>query len=229
MSASPHGVPAPDRVIPADEPVTGARLPRQRRSHASLERMLGAAEQLMIERSSEDFTLHEVAKVGDVSIGSIYLRFEGKNDLIRAVIAREFEILDAQEDDMLVKAIGRSASLEQFMPAYVEAYAELLRHHAPLLRLIMLRAARDPLVSGPGSARGQRAREMSTTAILRYRHEIGGADPELKAASAFNVIFATLARNLSLGQAGKSEIGQDWQSLKTELGRMTLAYLRSDM
>lgn len=215
-------------VAPHEDEGDGARKPRQQRSQESLDRMLAATETLMLERSSEDFTLHEVAAVGNVSIGSIYLRFKRREDLIRAVIAREFERLDAEEDEMLVQAIGRSANLALFMPAYVEAYAEFLKHHAPLLRLIMLRASWDPIVATPGGERGQKSRVQSTAAILRYRNEFGGSNHELKASSAYHVIFATLARSLSLGEARHTLDGLDWDSLKAELGRMMLAYLRAE-
>ena len=48
---------------------TVSRRPQQGRSKASLERMLEAAKGLMLELGSEDFTLLEVSKRGNVSIG----------------------------------------------------------------------------------------------------------------------------------------------------------------
>ena len=65
-----------------------SRKPQQGRSKASLERMLAAGRELMLERGSEEFTLQEVSERGQVSIGSIYLRFESKDNLVRGVIAR---------------------------------------------------------------------------------------------------------------------------------------------
>ena len=54
---------------------------------------------------------------------------------------------------------------------------------------------------------------------------MGGNDKALKANSSYHVIFATLARQLSLGSTGESVHDYDWQQLKRELGRMCLAYL----
>src|SRR5439155_8476116 len=62
-----------------------SREPLQGRSRASFERMLEAAEKLLVERGSDEFTLSDVSKAGKVSIGSIYCRFDSKDDLIRAV------------------------------------------------------------------------------------------------------------------------------------------------
>lgn len=214
------------RKDPAGQVTDGAvsRKPQQGRSKASLERMLAAAEKLMLERGSEDFTLQEVSSSGKVSIGSIYLRFDGKDNLVRAVIADHLERMEAEEDRMLT-AVTKAKTLEAFVANYVDGYAELLKHHAPLLRLTMQRASTDPLVSAPGKIAALRFATLSTAAMMAYADEIGGTDKELKANSAYHVIFAMLARQLSLGSTGESAHDYDWQQLKRELGRMCLAYL----
>jgi AcrR family transcriptional regulator len=201
-----------------------SRKPQQGRSKASLERMLAAAEQLMIERGNEEFTLQEVSQRGNVSIGSIYLRFDSKDNLVRAVISDHLERMKAEEDRMLA-VVTKSTSLDSFVAAYVEAYAELLQQHAPLLRLTMQRAENDPLVSEPGKRVALRVEDLSTAAMMVYADEMGGKDKELKANSSYHVIFATLARQLSLGSTGGSAHDYDWGKLKRELGRMCLAYL----
>ncbi|HWU01305.1 MAG TPA: TetR family transcriptional regulator [Novosphingobium sp.] len=213
---------------PARRRAGSARQPKQPRSQASLERMLQATQALMLERGNEDFTLQDVGNLGQVSIGSIYLRFAGKDNLVRAVIAQEFERIEHDEREMLIRAIGESACLADFIPRYVTAYAEMLRQHAPLLRLIMERAQHDPLVSEPGKRIARSSDEASTQAMLRYRHEFGGQDHELKANAAYQIIFSTLARYLSLGSVAETREEADWASLKIELGRMTLAYLSTD-
>ncbi len=201
-----------------------SRKPQQGRSKASLERMLAAAEKLMLERGSEDFTLQEVSSSGNVSIGSIYLRFDGKDDLVRAVISDHLERMEAEED-VLLSAVKGAKSLKAFVANYVDGYAELLRHHAPLLSLTMQRASTDPQVSAPGKSAALRFAALSAAAMMAYADEICGNDKELKANSAYHVIFAMLARQLSLGSTGESAHEYDWQQLKRELGRMCLAYL----
>jgi AcrR family transcriptional regulator len=213
-------------------PPTGkgtSRQPQQGRSRASLERMLAAARELMLERGSEEFTLQEVSQRGNVSIGSIYLRFESKDNLVRAVIAESDGDIGAAEDAMFRMLRAESTSLGQFVPRYVEAYAEVLRQFAPLLRLSMDRAAFDPQVSAPGKVRANTAAAAATEAMLAFADEIAGPDRQLKADAAFRIIFATLARQLSLGSTFESMDPIDWEQLKRELGRMTLAYLTADI
>jgi AcrR family transcriptional regulator len=205
-----------------------SRMPQQGRSKASLGRMLVAATELMLERGSEEFTLQEVSDRGQVSIGSIYLRFESKDNLVRGVIAEALEALAKEEAAMLQKLAGECESLAKFVPAYVETYAEILHRHAPLLRMAMERASFDPLVQAPGKQHALRAEQIATDAMLAHAAEFGGGDNAVKAHSAYHIIFATLARQLSLGSTGESAHDYDWNLLKRELGRMTLAYLRAD-
>ena len=205
-----------------------SRKPQQGRSKASLERMLAAGRELMLERGSEEFTLQEVSDRGSVSIGSIYLRFESKDNLVRGVIAEALDALAAAEGELLARLERDCSNLAEFVPAYVEGYAEVLRLHAPLLRMTMERASFDPLVSAPGKQHALRAEEQSVQGMLAHSAEFGGSDHRVKAQSAYHIIFATLARQLSLGSSGEAVHDYDWNLLKRELGRMCLAYFRAD-
>ena len=205
-----------------------SRKPQQGRSKASLERMLVAARELMLERGSEEFTLQEVSERGQVSIGSIYLRFESKDNLVRGVIAEVLDSLRAEENSLLERLAKDCPDLDRFVPAYVEAYAELLRRHAPLLRMTMERAVFDPLVAGPGKENALRAEADATEAFLKHSAQFGGTDHRVRAQAAYHIIFATLARQLSLGSSGEAAHGYDWSLLKRELGRMCLAYFYAD-
>jgi len=205
-----------------------SRTPQQGRSVASLERMLAAAEQLILERGNEDFTLQEVSQAGNVSIGSIYLRFDSKDSLVRAVIAKEIERIGEEEERVFTGVSEAAKSLGEVVPAFVSAYAEILRRHAPLLRVAMERAAYDPLVRGPGKTRAYQAESLNMKTLMKYRDEFGGSNPEVKAAASHHIIYATLARQLSLGSNAETTEHYDWEVLKTELGRMCLAYLRAD-
>ena len=209
-------------------PASPNRQPLQGRSKASLARILSATRALMLERGSEDFTLQDVSKLGNVSIGSIYLRFDGKDALVRSVLSEFLQDLSREEDAMMAGVQEQSRNLGELVPLYVVAYAEILRKHAPLLRLAMERASFDPLVSEPGKRSAFRSEQRGADAMLAYADEFGGGDKALKARSSYHVIFATLARQLSLGSTGESVHDTDWEIMKQELGKMCLAYLRAD-
>ncbi len=203
-----------------------SRQPRQGRSLASFQRMLEATKSLMLERGSENFTLQDVSDRGGVSIGSIYLRFESKDRLLHAVIAQELEAILEGERQMVEGIVAEATSLADFLPRYVEAYSGFLAAHAQLLATIMQRAEVDPAVSAPGRETSQRSAEISAAAILRFRDEISGDDPERRAHAVFRIVFATAARQFGLGSTSESADDRIWAVLKTELSTMALAYLR---
>lgn len=219
-------------IEPAPFAVTDvSREPQQGRSQASLKRMLEATRDLMLQRGSEEFTLQEVSEQGQVSIGSIYLRFESKDNLVRGVIAQALESLEEDETRLMAQLDKNCTNLASLVSDFVDGYAEVLRKHAPLLRLTMERAEHDPLVAKPGRAHALRAERQAAESMLKHAAEFGGrdaADYKLKAQSGYHVIFATLARQLSLGSSGEAVHAYDWNQMKQELARMCLAYLRAD-
>ncbi|PCD01910.1 TetR family transcriptional regulator [Sphingomonas spermidinifaciens] len=204
-----------------------SRQPRQGRSRESFERMLAATRELMLERASEEFTLQDVSERGAVSIGSIYLRFESKDNLIHAVIAEALTEIISSESAMLAEVADQSKSLAEFVPRYVERYSQLLAEHAPMLRLVMQRASFDPAVSGPGKATAAQSARTAVEAMLHFRDEMPAADPAAKALAAFHIIFATMARHLSLGSTAEGADQTAFGALRVELAEMVLAYLRT--
>lgn len=206
-----------------------SRKPRQGRSLASFERMLEATKSLMLERGGEEFTLQDVSERGNVSIGSIYLRFESKDRLLHAVIAQELEGLITGERAMLDSVLADSDTLARFLELYIDRYSAFLASNAPIMRTIMQRAAIDPAVSGPGKETAHRSAMMSIEAVLHFANEVGGHNPHDKAQVAFQIIFATIARQYGLGSTPESgEKEAVWELVKQELAKMALAYLRFD-
>jgi AcrR family transcriptional regulator len=203
-----------------------SRKPRQGRSLASFRRMLDATKALMLERGSEDFTLQDVSERGAVSIGSIYLRFESKDRLLHAVIAEELQSIVEKERQLIEGILAESKSLADFLPRYVDGYSAFLATHSQLLRTIMQRAALDQAVSGPGKETAQRSADLSAAAILTFRDEIRSKNPEQSAQAVFRIVFATAARQFGLGSNAESADDSIWNTLKSELAVMALAYLQ---
>ncbi|WP_298287820.1 TetR/AcrR family transcriptional regulator [Novosphingobium sp.] len=215
-------------TIHTDALASGAlsRKPLQGRSLASFERMLEATKALMLETGGDAFTLQDVSERGQVSIGSIYLRFESKDRLLHAVIAEELKNVIRLEQAMLTETIAESPTLGEFLPRYIERYSSFLKIHAPLLRTIMQRAAVDPAVSEPGKETARRSATLSIEAILTYRDEIKSSDAADRAHAVFQIVFATIARQFGLGSSPESGDPAVWEFMKDELSKMALAYLR---
>jgi len=208
---------------------TALRAPVQGRSKASYERMLAAAEALLIAQGSDDFTLQEVSKKGKVSIGSIYNRFEGKEALLHAVHLRVLERVDNQMEQRLDAARKGATNLQQLVVALIEAVAETLRDHADILRPMMQRASVDPLVAANGKASYAATANAVQQALLLHADEIRQPDPIVAVDSVYRVLYAAIARYLGFGTYAEAAREGEWATLKRDLGLMIAAFLSSDI
>ncbi|MET9534181.1 helix-turn-helix domain-containing protein [Streptomyces sp. NPDC006649] len=104
-----------------DEPNRRAhyREPRQARSAATLARVLQAAEEIASSAGLEEMTITGVAERAGVSVGSIYRRFEGKEQLVAALTERMLE----QREEYVAEHL-RTA--EPSLPGVLDAYAHAL-------------------------------------------------------------------------------------------------------
>lgn len=204
------------------------REPQQGRSRASFERMLAAAEALLAERGSDDFTLKEVGLRGKVSIGSIYCRFDGKDDLVRAVQARVLERVNAEQLAMVETARREARDLVTLVNQLVESMAEILRGYAEVMRPFMLRASTDALVAELGKRRYAEVADAVYAALLDHRDEIRQPDAERAVRSAYRILYSAIARYLGFGSALGSAWDGDWVVLKEDLARMLAAFLTTE-
>ncbi|MFD1949790.1 TetR/AcrR family transcriptional regulator [Sphingomonas arantia] len=205
--------------------VAKARAPQQGRSKASFERMLVTAEQLMTERGSDEFTLNEVARHGKVSIGSIYCRFDSKDDMVRVVQLRVLERVDADVLAAIAAVQAEARDLTDMVHHMVQAVAEALRRFADVMRPLMLRASSDPIVAAIGKRSYARASNAVIAAILTHRDEIRHPDPEHAADAGYRIVYASIARYLGFGSSIDAAWEGDWTELKVDLGDMFASYL----
>lgn len=205
---------------------SGAREPKQGRSRASFERMIEAATTLLRERAGPEFTLTDVSKLGKVSIGSIYCRFESKEVLIREAHVRTMARFHDDEVAMIDRIRKRSEDLETLIPAMVSDLAEFLRQRASTLSAFMICATNDQVIAKAGAEAYARARDAIIELILEHKKEIARADPDRAAEAVFNLVYAALARHLGLGHAPIAE-SMTWSRLKEDLGEMALSYLKT--
>ncbi|WP_186291272.1 TetR/AcrR family transcriptional regulator [Nitrospirillum viridazoti] len=197
----------------------------QSRSKASYERMLAAAQDLLKIHGNDEFTLTDVSRVGKVSVGSIYCRFDSKDDLIRAVQDRVQANIQQEQQQLIARVALETGNLHDLVAALTAGMAEHLRHHADILRAMMLRANHDPVVAQLGKTSHQAAIADIKLAILRYREDIAHPDPERAVQAGFNIMYAALARVLGLGSVREEGDMWEWEQLKRDLTHSFAAYL----
>lgn len=97
--------------------------------------IIKAAEKLFIEKGYHGTRVSEVARLADVSIGSIYVHYESKEGLYGALIARALEIearyVDAVLDDPEMPDLEKVISLG-------EAYLQFFREQPAYFRMLMI-------------------------------------------------------------------------------------------
>lgn len=202
------------------------RKPLQGRSRASYERMLAAAEQLLAAQGSDEFTLTQVSRLGKVSIGSIYCRFDSKEELLRDVQVRLLARVEARQQQAVEEAVTKARSLHGLVGLLVGAFAETLRAEAALLRAFMARSVMDAEVAARGKASYFAAENAFAAALLDYRAVIPHPDPERAAYTVFRIVYSTLARYLGLGFGPPADgAGVEWAGLKQDLVAVCSAYL----
>src|SRR5437763_13829927 len=97
--------------------------PAATRSMERLERLLDAARQLTDEAEDASFTVSEVAAKAGVSLKTFYRSFEGRDDLLLALLEEESRTGAA----MLRDALDRSDSADERLQHYVRALFKLAR------------------------------------------------------------------------------------------------------
>jgi AcrR family transcriptional regulator len=199
------------------------RPPRQRRSRESLERVLQAGVELLDETDYDGFTLGELSRRANVSVGSIYARFGSKDDLFLALQ----ELIQARLHDEQSAAF---AAIEQADPGAtivdaVGVLAGAMRHHGAVLRVLMVRSALDERTRASGSQAASGVAELFTACVLRRRDAIVHPDPELAVDVAFRMVFATLARRVIFGPTFESKRRIGWERFVAEQATLCRAYL----
>jgi AcrR family transcriptional regulator len=207
---------------------SGGRAPQQVRSRTSLKRLLDATSAMLEDNGYTDFTLQEVSKRANVSIGSIYHLFNNKQELIREVQIQFLDRID-KEHAIVINAIRRQGlALRQLIPLVVKDYGEFLKKNAGMLRVFMQIAPKDPEVATTGKCSfGHSVRDFELL-ILDRRAEICHAEPEHAVNASFIVMYATIGRYLGLGTTPDSMGEGDWDTLLEDVSLMILYYLLGD-
>lgn len=201
------------------------REPKQSRSRASLERLLKAAANLLAERGYNEFTLQEVSKQAQVSIGSIYNRFNSKENLIRQVQERELNALEVDSAVVINQIRRKNLKLRQLVPEVITQYANLLDRYKGIMRPLMEISATDEVVAAYGKQHAAQNISDFIQLLLERKDEIRQPDAMFAVEHAFRYIYASLARFLGLGIMDSVSGEGDWEEMLQTLSNITLHYL----
>jgi AcrR family transcriptional regulator len=202
------------------------RPPQQRRSQASLERLLQSGLDVLREQGFDGFTLQEVSRRAGVSIGSIYARVSSREALIMAIY--EYAMTWTAEEE--ARQIELAHSLEGCSPrerieALVANEVATMLSHADTLRVFMRGATIFPEIWERGAVKSQANAKPFREGILGVREHIDHPDPELAVDVAWRMIYCTVARRITHGPRFESRRLLNEKQLTAELARAAAKYL----
>jgi AcrR family transcriptional regulator len=199
------------------------RPPVQRRSRASLERVLRAGFEVLRDRGVPGFTVNEVSRRSGVSVGAIYGRVPSRDALIVAIY--EHAMGEMAANTGLERAFQEHATARENVEAVVVSTAEGMLAHREVLRVFMREAPAYAAIWERGAERSQAAAEQFARVLLRQRREFRHPDPELAVDVAWRMLYCTIARRIIYGPVFESARVVDDENLIRELARAIAGYL----
>jgi AcrR family transcriptional regulator len=209
---------APSR--PADK--VEFRPPQQARSRAALQRLLASAEHVLINHGPDELTIARVAEHAGVSVGGVYRRFAGKDQLIDAV---KQALAERLEHSVATALDNAGPSLQGVVDALVTALSDTLDESARLIPAILAggRTA-EPPEEGLRIFIGLRQRFVD--AMAQYRDQIHHPDPDVALEMAFRNVIGTGAHRAAMSTWLPD--GLTWRQWAHEITNMTAGYLIND-
>ncbi|MFJ8949288.1 TetR/AcrR family transcriptional regulator [Streptomyces sp. NPDC102381] len=194
------------------------RQPQQARSAATLARVLRAAEEIAASSGLEEMTITGVAARAGVSVGTIYRRFEDKEQLINALTERMLERREEYVTEQLRKA---EPSLPGVMDAYAHALLQSFADHSNLFpELLRTRGTKPP---DRGARTITEVHRLLLEAAAPYAGEIRRSDPQKALDTVARAVLGACFHNSVRPDPAIGEEAQ--RQYADELSDMAIAYL----
>ena len=192
------------------------RPPQQDRSRRALARVLTAAENVLVAQGIDDFTMSAVAEQADVSVGAIYRRFEGRDQLLQAV---NDQLLAKMEQNLAAALNTAPHDLAGVVRALVGAAVDDLSHNRAF-----------PVLYGPGNALTPRVHDAITTrrrlfldAVEPYLGEVRRSDARQAVVVVQAMVTGTCVHRASQGPG--VDDGLTWNTFAEQVEQMAMTYL----
>lgn len=202
------------------------KVPMQKRSQESYERLLKATERTLNRTGSADFSIPDISRASGISVGGIYRRFHDKQALIADVQRRfnqRFVESQLQLDTAAALACG---SLPALVRVLIPGYALLVRKNARMIRALVDAARLYPEVEKSGSRAFSESSQRFVKRLLARRDEIRHSDPEIAARFCFICLGEVIFTHLGIGRQITRHY-TSWDILIRELQSLCLNYLRA--
>jgi AcrR family transcriptional regulator len=158
------------------------------------EQLLDSAVGYLLERGLSDFSLEKVAARAGVSVPLIYKYFPKREDILKAVLEREYEYLGARK----LSALPADAPLEPLIRNSQKHGFEYLYERGPIIRLL----ASDRAVFDLVRRRGKDERSAITEHFIDRIVETYGVPRQVALVCSILVVNAPILSGRALKRAG---------------------------
>lgn len=206
-------------TMTSDVAAAGFRPPQQARSRAALQKLLTAAEEVLVSQGLAGFTIAAVAEHAGVSVGGVYRRFAGKEQLLDAVLdALLMRVLDT----VAASLKNAEPSLFGVVSAFADALATSFMQNGQVAS-ILASAERTPEAQQRGAHVRTAVQRLFLDAAAPYGHQIARSAQSTALTTVLRTIVATAAHRAAVIQWWPD--GMSWAEWAREITDMATAYL----
>ena len=198
--------------------------PLQERSQQTMERLLSAAEGLITEVGFAHATVAGIAKRAESSVGAFYARFKDKDALLRCLLERFVQDVQATISHALRPEVWTGASVDAVCATLVRFIMRMLNERQQLIRAITQLALEEPELADYRNIIASHCAEGLQRLVHERGEEFGCSDPR----RALRVVTWTCLSLTEVAAFGDSQrpAGLPQEEFEAELCSMILSHLQ---
>ena len=164
------------------------RKPRQKRSIQTKEKILDAAYRLFCEKGYHQTTTNEIAKVANVSIGSLYSYFKDKDTILLEILDRYNESFYSVHNKLAKDMELYRSDPKGWFRRFIEGMIQVHKASKELNREMNILCFSIPEVAAVMEKQHEKTRQTALNYFYLYKDMFSVKDIEAAAIIAFNLI-----------------------------------------
>ncbi len=199
--------------------------PKQPRSERTQERLLRAAEKLILEKGLADASVPEIARRAGSSVGGFYARFPDKDALLRALEERFFAEMLTRVAKLADAGRWGEAPIAEIASACAGELVAVVRERRNLIGAFLHTSTRDPALLADAIRFRAATAERIATLLLPRRDELRHPEPRLAIDLGVQFAFALMLQLVVVGDVRAGGRVLSDRELQAEIERNFLAYI----
>jgi AcrR family transcriptional regulator len=199
--------------------------PKQDRSERTQERLLRAAESLILEKGLADASVPEIARRAGSSVGGFYARFADKDALLRALEERFFGEMEERVARLADAGRWGDAPIATIAGACAAELVHVFRERRNLIAAFLHFSTRDPELLADAIRFRAATAERIAGLLLPRRQELRHPEPRLAIDLGVQFAFALMLQLVIVGDVHAGGRTLRDGELVDEIARNFLAYI----